>query len=642
VAETLANLGVMLRSSWRADRRRSLAALATTALMPVTRPLRAIGLGLMADGVVEHELRTAVAGGLVVAGLTGVNRLLDWASVTIRMRLRENTILFLDEEVIELSARAPGLEHHERPDHQDQMELLRTDRHYLVNPFMPVAWTVAAVVQLVATVVVFANLHPALALLPVAGVPALLLSLRAQGWWEQAREQTAPDARLGVHLMELATLPDAGHEVRIFDLGDELADRYRQLMQGIERRHAAVDLRRGLVLSAGWAVFALAFMGAVAFVTDLALRGDLSVGAIVLTLSLGAQINGQLAGLADNATWFSQTARATGRYRWLSGYVAEQEEALAPTPPGPLPVPDRLRDGIVFEGVSFAYPGTDRVVLRDVDLRLPAGSTVAIVGENGAGKTTLVKLLLRFYEPTAGRITVDGVDLTRFAVDDWRRLASAAFQDFARLQLVARHSVGVGWLPALGHALGAGLGPASGTGATAMGGTGRTRAAGRAQAAGGIGSVPTEDADDLVAAAIERAAAGDLPGVLPDGFDTMLGREFAEGLELSIGQWQKVAIARAMMRTSPLLLVLDEPTASLDAQTEHELFAHFTGAARSLARTTGAITVLVSHRFSTVRSADLVVVVADHRVAEAGSHDQLMAAGGLYAELYDLQARSYR
>jgi len=609
VPETLQNLGVMLRSSWRADRRRSLGALATTALVPVTRPLRAIGLGIMADGVVDRELRTAVTGGLVVAGLTGANRLLDWASVTIRMRLREHTIMFLDEEVIELSARAPGLEHHERPEHQDRMELLRTDRHYLVNPFMPVAWTVAAVVQLVATVAVFAHLHPLLALLPVAGVPALVLSLRAQGWWERAREETAPDARLGVHLRELATLPDAGHEVRIFDLGDELTDRYRRLMQGIERHHATVDVRRGLVLAAGWAVFALAFMGAVAFVTDLTLQGELTVGAIVLTLSLGAQINGQLADLADNATWFSQTARATGRYRWLSDYVAEQEQALAPGPPGPRPVPDRLRDGIVFEGVSFAYPGTARVVISDVDLRLPAGSTVAIVGENGAGKTTLVKLLLRFYEPTTGRITVDGVDLTRFAVDDWRRLASAAFQDFARLQLVVRHSVGVGWLPALG---------ADG------------------------GDADSDQVDPLVAAAIERAAAGDLTGVLPDGLDTMLGREFAEGLELSIGQWQKVAISRAMMRTSPLLLVLDEPTASLDAQTEHELFAHFTGAARTLARQTGAITVLVSHRFSTVRSADLVLVVADHRIAESGSHDQLMAAGGLYAELYDLQARSYR
>jgi ATP-binding cassette subfamily B protein len=367
-------------------------------------------------------------------------------------------------------------------------------------------------------------------------------------------------------------------------------------------------------MSGGWAVFALAFMGAVAFVADLALRGDVSVGAIVVTLSLGAQINGQLAELADNATWFSQTARATGRYRWLSDHVSGQEQLLAPAvPPGPRPAPDRLRDGIVFEDVSFAYPGTDRVVLGDVDLHLPAGSTVAIVGENGAGKTTLVKLLLRFYEPTGGRITVDGEDLTRFAIDDWRNRTSAAFQDFARFQLLARQSIGVGHLPSL-----AGHGPGPGAGRD-------------------LGAV-----DGLLDAAVERAAAADLHRVLGEGYDTMLGREFADGLELSIGQWQKVAIARAMMRTSPLLLVLDEPTASLDAQTEHELFAHFTGAARSLARSTGAITVLVSHRFSTVRSADLVVVVAGNRIAETGTHDQLMSAAGLYAELYDLQARSYR
>jgi ATP-binding cassette subfamily B protein len=563
----------------------------------VTRPLRAIGLGIMADGMVEHRLRTAVTGAVIVAGLTGANRLLDWASVTLRMRLREHTIQFLDEQVIELSARAPGLEHHERPEHQDQMELLRTDRHYLVNPFMPIAWTLATVVQLVATVVVFAHLDPLLALLPLAGVPALVLSLRAQSWWDRAREETAQDSRLGVHLMELATLPEAGKEVRVFGLGDELVDRYRLVVQRIDRRHTTVDIRSGLVLAAGWAVFAAAFMGAVALVTDLALQGRLTVGAVVLTLSLGAQINSQLAELADNATWFSRTARATGRYRWLDDYVTAQEAVVAAR--RPLPAPDRLRDGITFEDVSFAYPGTDRSVLTGVDLHLPAGSTVAIVGENGAGKTTLVKLLLRFYEPTAGRILVDGVDLTRFAIDDWRLRASAAFQDFARFQLLARHSIGLGWLPDL-------------------------------------------DDDPLVTAAVERAAAGDLLDGLPHGLATMLGREFADGAELSIGQWQKVAIARAMMRTAPLLLVLDEPTASLDAPTEHDLFDHFTGAARSLAGDTGAITVLVSHRFSTVRSADLVVVVAGNRIAESGPHDELVAANGLYAELYDLQARGYR
>jgi len=595
--EVLANLGSMLRSSWRADRRRSIGALVTTALMPVTRPMRAIGLGIVADGVVAGDRGQAVAGALVVAGLNAANRLLDWASLTIRMRLREHTVLFLDEDVIELSARAPGLEHHERPDHRDRLELLRTDRYYLVNPFMPVAWSVAAVVQIAATVVVLGSLHPALALLPLAGVPALLMGLRAEAWREDARERNARDGRLAIHLTELATQPAAAQEVRVFDLADELVDRYEALVEGIERRQVAVDVRAAVGQSAAWAVFALAYMGAVGFVTGRVLDGALSVGAVVLTLSLGAQINGQLADLVDNATWFSRTARATGRYRWLARTVAEQEAALAP-PGQATPAPDALHDGIRFHGVAFAYPGTDRTVLTGVDLHLPAGSTVAVVGENGAGKTTLVKLLLRFYEPTEGRITVDGVDLAAIDVGDWRARTSAAFQDFARLQLVARHSIGVGRLP---------------------------------------------DADDdtAVTRATERAAAAELPGRLPDGLATMLGREFEEGTELSIGQWQKVAVSRAMMRPTPLLLVLDEPTASLDAPTEHELFDRFTGAARSAARRAGAVTLLVSHRFSTVRTADLVLVVAGRRVVEAGSHDELMALGGLYAELYGLQAQSY-
>jgi ATP-binding cassette subfamily B protein len=597
MGETLRNLAVMLRSSWRADWRRSLGALLTTMLIPVTRPMRAIGLGIVADAMVDRDTHAAMVGAAIVGGLTGANRLLDWASVTLRMRLRERTILFLDEEVIDLSARAPGIEHHERPEHQDRMELLRTDRHYLVNPFMPVAWLVAAVVQLVATMGVFAGLHPVLAFLPLAGVPALVLSVRSNDVWEQAREAMAPESRLGIHLMELAALPAAGKEVRVFDLRDELVGRYRKTTERIDRHHVAVDVRRTLVLAAGWAVFALAFMGAVAFVCDQTLKGQLSVGAVVLALSLGAQVNSQLVELSETTTWVTRTARATGRYRWLAGYVADQEAML--TPAHPAAAPDRLDHGITFHGVDFAYPGTTQSVLEGVDLHLPAGSTVAVVGENGAGKTTLVKLLLRFYEPTAGHITVDGAKLTDIDMDEWRLRSSAAFQDFARLQLAARHSVGLGWLPDM-------------------------------------------DDDPAVTAAVRRAAAGDLLDRWPDGLATMLGREFAEGHELSIGQWQKVALARAMMRSQPLLLVLDEPTASLDAATEHELFDHFTGAARLLAAETGAITVLVSHRFSTVRSADLVVVVAGNRVAESGTHEQLMAYGGLYADLYSLQARGYR
>ncbi len=597
--EMLRNLVTMLRSSWDADRKRSVGALLTTALVPVTRPLRSIGLAILTNGIIAGSVRQAVSGGLFVALLTAANRLLDWASVTIRMRLREHTILFLDERVIELAAGAPGIEHHERPEHQDQMELLRTDRQFLVNPFMPIAWTVAAVIQIGATVLVLAGLHPVLALLPLAGLPSLLGTMRTERWWELVRNETAEDTRRMVHLLELTTQPAAAKEVRVFGLADELLERYRHLMWRVERRHTGLGVRNTLLLSAGWAVFAGAYMAAAAFVVDRVLDGALEVGAIVLTLSLGAQINSQLSELVSNTTWFSRTAHAVGRYRWLQEYVESSVADLAPHADRLQPAPTRLVDGITLDGVSFAYPGTERPVLAGVDLRLPAGSTVAIVGENGAGKTTLVKLLLRFYEPTGGRILVDGVDLADVDIDEWRLRVSAGFQDFARFCLIAQDAVGVGWLPSI-------------------------------------------ESEPAVLGAFDRASAGDLVPSLPSGLSTMLGREFEEGVDLSLGQWQKVAIARSMMRETPLLLALDEPTASLDAATEHELFVRFARAASDAAAARGAITLLVSHRFSTVRMADVIIVVADGRVAEHGSHAELVAADGLYAQLYELQARSYR
>jgi ATP-binding cassette subfamily B protein len=269
--------------------------------------------------------------------------------------------------------------------------------------------------------------------------------------------------------------------------------------------------------------------------------------------------------------------------------------------PADAAVPDRLDDGIRFENVSFRYPGTTADVLTGVDLFFPAGSTVAVVGENGAGKTTIVKLLCRFYEPTGGRITVDGEDLRRVPIGEWRARLSGAFQDHARLEFLARETVGVGHLPVV-------------------------------------------DDDDAVHAAIDRAGAAAVLRSLPTGLATQLGTRFEDGVELSGGQWQQLALGRGMMRTpaAPLLLVLDEPTAALDPGTEHRLFERYAAAARSASAHSGAITVLVSHRFSTVRMADLIVVVAGGRALEAGSHDDLMAADGLYAELYGLQARAYR
>jgi ATP-binding cassette subfamily B protein len=260
--------------------------------------------------------------------------------------------------------------------------------------------------------------------------------------------------------------------------------------------------------------------------------------------------------------------------------------------------PTHLRSGITLERVGFAYPGTAATVLRDVTLTLPAGSTVAIVGENGAGKTTLVKLLCDFYRPSAGRILVDGVDLRRIPVADWRARIAVGFQDFVRFEFVTRSVVGLGDLPAI-------------------------------------------SSDAAVLGALDRAHAADVLTHLGDGLATALGKSYADGAELSGGQWQKLALGRAMMRETPLLLVLDEPTSALDPEAEHALFERYAEQAKRVGRATGAITLLVSHRFSTVRMAELIIVVAGGRVVELGSHATLAAAGGLYAELFAIQAKAY-
>jgi ATP-binding cassette subfamily B protein len=280
------------------------------------------------------------------------------------------------------------------------------------------------------------------------------------------------------------------------------------------------------------------------------------------------------------------------RLAWLEDYAATVAAR------GDLPVPTAVNRGVRFEHVSFTYPGTSRQVLDDVSLFLPAGAVVAIVGENGAGKSTLVKLLAKMYEPTTGAVFVDDTPLARLPADGWRDRLAGAFQDFFRFEFRARQTVG-------------------------------------------LGDVPRMDDEPAVSVAVDRAGASDVVAKLKMGLDTQLGPTWPDGAELSFGQWQKLALARGFMRDNPLLLILDEPTAALDAETEHALFEHYAAAARGSSGT-GRITILVSHRFSTVRMADLIVVLDGARLVEVGTHEELMAKHGQYSELYGIQAASYR
>jgi ATP-binding cassette, subfamily B, bacterial len=587
----------MLSISMRADRARSIAALISSSLQLIVLPLRAIGIKLIADGIIAHGSQRAWIGVGLVVGLTFLNRVMAAVSLTVRMRLRENTQLYLDTYMMELTAGIPGIAHHELPEYLDRVEMLRLEHNYLANPFNPISWSLASLLQAVSAVLLLSSIQPLLGLVVFAGIPGAILSVRSYQRAITLLESQAEDNRILRHLFDLSTQPGPAKELRLYTLADEILERRQQLFGRLEQARMRNAIVATATASLAWAFFAACYCVALGATVQLARHGHATIGAVVLVLAIGMQLSGQLNELAFHVSWFVHTHRAVGRLLWFREYAAHATAEL--TPAQPHPVPRRLTEGIRLEGIAFTYPGTERPVLESIDLDLPAGTSVAIVGENGAGKTTLIKLLTRLYEPTAGRILVDGVDLRRFDVAEWRARTSAGFQDFGRFEFIAQNSIGIGDLPAA-------------------------------------------ESEPSVQTALTRAGAAQLPTELPDGLLTQLGREFDGGIDLSVGQWQKVALARAMMRPAPLLLILDEPTASLDAPTEHTLFEHFSAAAHDVAAGTGAITILVSHRFSTVRMADLILVIGSGKITEAGTHDELIEANGVYAELYDLQAAAYR
>jgi len=445
------------------------------------------------------------------------------------------------------------------------------------------------ILRLGVTIVLLASIHPALIVLALFAVPTVVTSSWRPAVERVAQERGAQAGRLSRHLFTTATTASAGKEVRVLGIADKLA---RERRAAWERWYGPVSAARwgsAAWHTLAWALFASAYVGAVVFVLA---RGS-SAGDVLLVLAAGSRLS-MYVGATVGEIGFLRGIWMDGsrRLAWLEDYahslVASADQ----------PVPAVVQRGIRLDRVSFAYPGTSRLVLDDVSLLLPAGGVVAIVGENGAGKTTLVKLLAKMYEPTSGSILVDDTPLGRMPADAWRARLAGAFQDFFRFEFRARHSVG-------------------------------------------LGDVPRMDDLAAVTTAVDRAGASDVIARLKNGLETQLGPTWPEGVDVSFGQWQKLALARGFMRDDPLLLVLDEPTAALDAETEHALFERYADAARGDGKD-GRITILVSHRFSTVRMAGLIVVLDGARLVEIGTHEELMAKGGQYSQLYGIQAAAYR
>ena len=585
---------VILGLAFEAAQGRAVALFAAAAVFGMVGAVTGLVTKLVVDALAGAEPGRALAIGVVYLALVGASGLIDDVAALWQSDLGERTSQAVEQRLMAVSSAAPGLEHLERPEYADKVKLVR-DRSFLpyfaftnLNSFSSIFFGLAAAIVLLATV------HPLLALLPVVAAPGVVIQFNAYRAHFARHDRSAPDERLARHYLELATEPAAAKEVRLFGLGPQLIDRHRRLTDAYNGMLFRDQLRRAWAGVAAGSLYGAGMAAAIGFVGWLALERRASLGDVALVVQVARMAVGQVQGAARQAAWLAELSFVGERYLWLLQYRPN----VVVKPPGEaVPAPDEVRKGIAFEHVSFTYPGTDQEVLSDVSLFIPAHSTVALVGENGAGKTSLVKLLCRFYDPDHGRITVDGVDLRDIDLDGWRARTGAAFQDFVHFQLVAREAVGVGDLPAI---------------------------------------------DDLerVGASASQAGADRVIERLPAGLSTQLGRWFEGGVDLSEGEWQRVALARGLMRPSPALLVLDEPTASLDPRAEHEVFATFAAMARRKAADS-PVTILVSHRFSTVRMADLIVVLHDGRIEELGSHDELLAAGGRYAELFRLQASRY-
>ena len=560
--------------------------------------LLALWFKLLADGVLGGRrglVVTAAVGLGVSAAATWFLRVI---SDRTQRRFRDQVTIALESHVAWLQASVATIEHHERPAYLDRLAMLRNQVFVLDHMYMSLFTTGGWILRLGVTVALLVSIHPALALLAAFALPTVLTSTWRPGVERVAEERGASANRLARHLFDVATTAPPGKEVRVTRIGARLVTQRRAAWERWYGPVARARRRSAVWHTLAWAIFGAAYVGAVVFVASVLAAPP---GDVLLVLAAGSRLSAYIGGTVGEIGFLRGIwLEGSRRLAWLEDYAASQSRGAD------LPVPAHLGEGIRFEHVSFAYPGTDRSVLDDVTLRLTPGSVVAIVGENGAGKTTLVKLLCRLYQPTQGRILVDGGELARMPPDRWRSRLSGAFQDFFRFEFRVRHTVGVGDLPRL-------------------------------------------DDRSAVAAAIDRAGAADVVTQLGAGLETQLGATWPEGVELSFGQWQKLALARGFMRERPLVLVLDEPTAALDAETEHALFERYAATARGGGGRPPAahppdrrITILVSHRFSTVRMADFIVVLHGSRVVESGSHEALMAQGGHYAELYRIQAAAYR
>jgi ATP-binding cassette, subfamily B, bacterial len=521
--------------------------------------------------------------GLLVAAVAGAQRGIDFCQSLLRVLLSQRVHLLILDKALTLE-----LEQFEDSEFYDKLNRARQEASIrplsLVNRTFALAQNAVALVSYAGLLLNFSPF--AVAILVVAGLPAFVAETKFSGERFRAFQWRSQDRRMLAYLEVVLAREDHAKEVQLFNLGPRLLGRYREIFRRIYTEEKRLTLRRD-----GWGfalglVSSAAFYGAYAWIAVATINQTISLGDMTMYLLLFRQGQSAVAAsLSAIGGMYEDNLYLSNLYDYLEQPVPGRRGAAVQ---GPDP-----RAGIEFDRVTFTYPGAEATAIRDLTLTIRPGQSVALVGLNGSGKTTLVKLLAGLYRPSAGTIRYQGRDLSDWDPVELRRKIGVIFQDFNRYQLTVGENIGAGDVAAF------------------------------------------DDRGRWLDAAA-KGQAGEFIAALPAAYDTQLGRWFNSGQELSGGQWQRIALARAFMRNGAEILVLDEPTASMDAETEAQIFDHF----RSL--TANKISILISHRFSTVRHADLIVVLDQGQIVERGTHDELVALAGRYARLFDLQARAYR
>ena len=531
----------------------------------------------------DTVIRWVIMEGLLVAAIAAAQRGLSFCQSLLRAQLGQRVNVMILDKALTLD-----LAQFEDSEFYDK--LTRARREASSRPLSLVMRTYGLAqnaISLVSFGALLVKFSPwTVVVLFAAGLPAFIAETKFSGDAFRLFKWRAPETRMQIYLETLIAREDYAKEVKLYGLGPRLLGRYRDIYDKLYREDRALTIRRdvwGFLLGL---VATLALYGAYAWIAVTAVAGAITLGAMTMYLMLFRQGQSAVSAvLSAVGGMYEDNLYLSTLYEYLETPVVMPHGRLVHgTNPG---------DGVRFENVSFSYPGEARAALHNVSLHLKPGSSLALVGENGSGKTTLIKLLTRLYAPTSGRVLLDGLDLQQWDADALRTRVGVIFQDFARYQMLVGENVGAG------------------------------------------DELHFEDEQRWRSAAVKGQADKFIED-LPQAYRTQLGKWFKDGRELSGGQWQKIALARAFMRTRADVLVLDEPTAAMDAQAEADVFEHF----RQLAR--DRMTILISHRFSTVRMADQIAVLDEGAVVEYGTHAELLDMNGRYATLFNLQARGYR